>query len=207
MQNSRLMDILVNHDVSVSLDNILQNSKASSGGSRDVSFLRSLLDNRQLMASEAILKRSSSDIPEEYYHENYKKLNMESDRHFLCRAIIQDELKKLGVETMVSVDLGEMNILRENSCYDVVLSDFSAAIDIGLTPARNFYKGLTDLRVKNYLITNYFDDYIDDIVFFVLSRNDDKAFIDAVKEFQATFDAYPVLDTFKIHDALSNQES
>lgn len=83
-----------------------------------------------------------------------------------------------------------MSILRSSSNYDIVFQDFSTIIDIGLTPARNFFKGLTDLRAGSYLVTSYFDDYMDDIVFSVFTRSSDKDFVEAVKDYQDGFKAY-----------------
>jgi hypothetical protein len=63
-------------------------------------------------------------------------------------------------------------------------------VDIGLTPARNFFRGLTDLKVKYYLITTYFDDYIDDIRFGLFKRSDDSSFINAVKDYEEEYNLY-----------------
>ena len=97
---------------------------------------------------------------------------------------------KLGIETLCSESLGDLNILRSNENYDIVTYDRSAAIDVGFASARKFFKCLTDLNVKNYLVTPLFDDYIDDIVFSVFSRSSDSDFIDAVKEYQEGFKKY-----------------
>ncbi|MCX7710292.1 MAG: hypothetical protein N2484_10650 [Clostridia bacterium] len=190
MKNSHLVDQLMKRDVSITLTHVLDNSKAASGGERDVNFLKFLIDNKLLVQSEGILKRSKLDAPEEYYLENYKKFHFESDRHFLCRTIIQDELKSLGIDSMSSMDIGNMDILRANSNYDIVTGDFSAIIDIGLTPARNYFRGLTDLRVKNYLITSYFDDYMDDIIFSVFTRSSNEDFLEALKDYEEGFKQY-----------------
>jgi len=190
LKNSKLLDKLHRREVSVSLENILDNSRADSGGDRDVNFLKFLMDNKLLVQDEVYLKRTNIDFTEEYYLERYKKAHFESVRHFFCRAIIQDELERLGFQTYDNMDMGNMEILRSNSNYDIVLDDLSAIIDVGLTPARNFFRGLTDLRVKNFLITTYFDDYMDDIIFSVFSRTDDDAFCDAVKDYVDGFKQY-----------------
>jgi len=143
-----------------------------------------------LYQKEVFLKRTNVGINEEYYLEHYKKMSYESDRHFLCRTIIQDELKRLGFETFSDMSVGDMNILRSNSNYDIVTTDFSTIIDVGLTPARNYFRGLTDLRVRNYLITTYFDDYMDDIIFGCFTRSNDDDFIVAVKDYQEGFKQY-----------------
>lgn len=190
MNNSKLVDILHVREVSVTLDNVMQNSKASSGGDRDVDFLKYLIDNKLLVQSEVYLKRTKQDFNEEYYTERYKKMSYESDRHFYCRVIIQDELCKLGIGTLNSVDAGNMDILRSNSNYDIATEDLSALIDIGLTPARNYFRGLTELRVKNFLITPYFDDYMDDIIFSCFTRSNDEGFNNAVREYQEGYKMY-----------------
>jgi hypothetical protein len=190
LKKNKLSDILLFRDVSISLQHVLDNSKADSGGERDVNFLKYLLDNKLMVMNEAILKRSSPDIIEEYYLERYKRESYESDRHFLCRTVIQDELQKLGISTSFGAEAGNMAILRSSSNYDIVLDDFSAIIDVGLTPARNFFRGLTDLRVKDYLVTTYFDDYMDDIIFSVFKRENDSDFIEAIKDYQEGFKQY-----------------
>lgn len=190
LRNSKLVDLLLVRPVSVTFENIIHNSKAASGGERDVNFLKFLVDSKLLVQSESVLRRSNSDIVEEYYLERYKKMNFESDRHFLCRTVIQDELKKLGIETMSGIGAGNMSILRADSNYDIVAADFSAMIDVGLTPARNYFRGLTDLRVRNYLITTYFDDYMDDIIFCTFSRANDQNFLDAITDYQEGFKDY-----------------
>lgn len=190
MHNGKLVDKLMRQDISITLPYVLGNSKADSGGDRDVNFLRFLIDNKLLLREEAILKRSNLNSPEEYYLDRYKKFHYESDRHFLCRTILQDELKGLGINTMAGLDIGNMNILRSNSNYDIVTEDFSTIIDIGLTPARNYFRGLSDLKVKNYLITTYFDDYIDDIIFSVFSRSDDEAYLEVLKDYEEGFKQY-----------------
>lgn len=187
MINSNIFDKLIKRDVSVTLDNILDNSKAESGGDRDLNFLKYLIGSGLLVLSEAVLRRTAMDFPEEYYLERYKKINYETDRHFLCRTIIQDELGKIGINTISDLGAGNMDILRSNSNYDIVVEDFSALVDIGLTPARNYFRGLTDLKVRNYFITTYFDDYIDEVIFGVFSRKNDQDFLDAVKDYEEGF--------------------
>jgi len=174
----------------VSIEDIIDSSKADSGGSRDVNFLKFLLDNKILIREEAIFKRTITDYKESYFQKNYKKASFESTRHYLCRALIQEELMLLGIKTSNWVEIGDINILRANSNYDIAADDLSFIIDIGLTPARNFFRGLTDLRVKYYLTTNYFDDYIDDIIFVLFKRSDDNTFIDAVKDYEEGFRLY-----------------
>lgn len=100
MKTNKFFDKLIFRDISVSLQHILDNSKADSGGQRDVNFLRYLLDSKLLQTSEAVFKRSSPDIAEEYYLTKYKKESYESQKHFLCRAVIQEELEKLGIKTL-----------------------------------------------------------------------------------------------------------
>lgn len=190
MDSKKILNVLESRSSTVSLPNILQNSKAASGGERDLAFLKYLIDNKLLIQSEAVLKRKSIGIEEEYYLDRYKKMSYESDRHFLCRTIIQEELKEKGIETYESIDIGNMDILRSNSNYDIVTKDFDSIIDIGLTPARNFFRGLTDFRVKNYLLTTYFDDYMDDIIFGVFFRHDDENFINAVRDYADGFKSY-----------------
>lgn len=190
MKHSQLFDKLEVRETSISLEHMLDNSKAGSGGQRDVNFLKYLTDNGILIQKEVVLKRTTIGNPEEYYAERYKKARFESNRHFLCRAIIQEELKKLGIATLNDLSVGDMNILRSNSSYDIVTEDFGALIDVGLTPARNYFRGLTDLKVKDYLITTYFDDYMDNIIFRSFTRAEDAVFISAVKDYQEGFKAY-----------------
>lgn len=190
MDKIKLSDILLIKTPEVTAENILNNSKASSGGERDVNFLKYLLSNKLLRMEEAVLKRTEAGINKEYYLERYKKTRYESDKHFLCRAIIQDELKKLGLDTLSGLDIGNMEILRVNSSYDIVSKDFQTIIDVGLTSARNYFRGLTDVRVKTYLIASYFDDYIDDIKFTAFTRIDDKLFLNAVKDYIEGFKEY-----------------
>ena len=52
----------------------------------------------------------------------------------------------LGINTINWVEAGDIKILRSNSNYDIAAEDLSFIIDIGLTPARNFFRGLTDLE-------------------------------------------------------------
>lgn len=187
MENSNLIKKLGTREISVTLDNILDNSKANSGGERDLNFLNYLIESGLLILTEAVLVRTKTDFAEEYYLERYKKINYETDRHFLCRTIIQDELLRMGIPTISDISVGNMDILRSNSNYDIVTEDFSAVIDIGLTPARNYFRGLTDLKVRNYLITSYFDDYIDEIIFGIFTRSNDKDYLDAVKDYEEGF--------------------
>ncbi len=187
MVNSNLLEMLGTREASVTPDNILENSKAGSGGERDLNFLRYLLGNDLLILSETVLKRTGLNFTEEYYLERYRKISFETDRHFLCRTIIQDELYRLGIKTMNDTSVGHMDILRSSSSYDIVAGDLSVLIDVGLAPARNYFRGLTDLKVKNYLITTYFDDYMDDIIFSVFSRGNDQYFLDAVKDYEDGF--------------------
>jgi hypothetical protein len=184
LENSNLIKKLKTREVSVTLDNILDNSRANSGGQRDMNFLNYLVESGLLKLTEAVLVRTNTDFAEEYYLERYKKINYETDRHFLCRTIIQDELLKMGIPSISDISVGNMDILRSNSNYDIVTDDFGAIIDIGLTPARNYFRGLTDLKVRNYLITTYFDDYIDEIIFGVFTRSNDKDYLDAVRDYE-----------------------
>jgi hypothetical protein len=190
LKHSKLFDMLLIRDASITLEHVLDNSKADSGGQRDVNFLRYLIDNEILVRKELALKRATIGNSEEYYLEKYKKINYESDRHFLCRSIIQEELENLGINTINDISVGNMDILRSNSNYDIIAEDFSVLIDVGLTPARNFFRGLTDLKVKDYLITSYFDDYMDDIIFSCFTRSNDDTFIDALKDYQEGFKLY-----------------
>jgi len=202
LSTSKLEDILIKRELSVTLDNIFQNSKASSGGQRDVDFVKYLIDNKLLILAERCLKRTNIGFSEEYYLERYKKVRYESDRHFLCKAMIQDELLKQGIATISDVDMGNMDVLRMSSLYDIVTDDFSTVIDIGLTPARNYFKCLTDLRVKRYLLTTYFDDYMDDVIFASFERGDDLAFINAVRDYQQIYAPSPRReDMEKLHDS------
>jgi len=178
-----ILDKLIIEDIELSLQHILDNSKAESGGERDVTFLKSLVEEGLLSCKKAFLKRNFLDKSEEYYKETYKKIKYESNRHFLCRAIVQEELKNLGISTISGTNVGDMSILSSNSFYDIVSDDFSTLIDIGFTPACNFFRGLTDMRVNAYLITTYFDDYMDDILFTLLKREDDKLFIDEIRDY------------------------
>jgi len=188
--NRILKEKLILRGISVSLDNVLDNSKAASGGERDVSFLKYLVDSKLLVCSEAILKRTSTAINQDYYNERYKKMHTESDRHYICRVAIQEELFKLGIETLHGMDMGNMNILRSSSNYDIITVDLSTIIDIGLTPARNYFRGLTDINVKSYLITTYFDDYMDDIIFYVFSRSNDDNYLNALKDYEDCYKMY-----------------
>lgn len=198
MKNSILINFLESREIAITLEHILENSKADSGGERDLNFFKYLIDQRLLLIkNEVILKRTNLNASEEYYLDRYKKGHFESDRHFLCRTIIQDELNKLGIKTESFVDIGNMSILRSNSNYDIALADFSATIDIGLTPARNYFRGLTDLRIKNYLITSYFDDYNDDVIFSNFTRGNDDDFINAIKDYE---------DGFKLNIPFTSQQ-
>jgi hypothetical protein len=187
LKSDTLMKKLIKSQTSVSLDDILDNSKADSGGDKDINFLMYLLNNGLIVREEVILKRTISDFKERTFEESYKKTNYESTRHFLCRALIQAELMLLGINTSSSVEVGNMEILRTSSNYDIVSDDLSFIADIGLTPARNFFRGLTDLRVKYYLITTYFDDYMDDIIFTLFKRSDDNLFLSAVRDYEEDF--------------------
>ncbi|NLD47713.1 MAG: hypothetical protein GX660_11015 [Clostridiaceae bacterium] len=189
-------------DTGTSFENILDNSKANSGGEQDLSFLRRLISNNLLETKEFALKRTVTDINEEYYQEKYRKMNYESTRHYLCRAVIQEELKKLGINNTCCVDVGNMDLLRSNSSYDIAADDLSFIIDVGLTPARNFFKGLSDLRVGYYLVTTYFDDYMDDIVFFALRRTNDELFL---KELSGYKEEYRELVPESIETLLSDK--
>jgi len=182
--NCKLLEVLEFRENPLTLEHIIDNSKADSGGRRDVDFLKFLVDNKILILKEAVLKRKKIGLPEIYYLDKYKKINFESSRHFLCRAMIQEELDNLGIETMSFTDAGDMSILHENSNYDILTSDFGAAIDVGLTPARNYFRGLTDKRMQIYLITTFFDDYMDDIVFSAFSRADDSRFFECIKDYE-----------------------
>lgn len=187
MLSSLLIKNLNFRDISVSFDNVLDNARASSGGERDVNFLKFLMDNKLLLQKEAYLTRTNIDFREETYMNKFKKMNHESTKHYLCRAILMEELEKFGIDTMPGEDAGNMNILRSSASYDITARDLSFVMDIGLTPARNFFRGLTDTRVKYYLITTYFDDYMDHIIFCCLKRTNDKAFLDAAKDYEDGF--------------------
>jgi hypothetical protein len=190
LQKSDLLQKLLLRESKLTLRHVLENSKADSGGERDVNFLAYLVDSGLLLHNEAILKRTAIGLGEEYYLERYKQMHYESDRHFLCRTMVQDELKRLGIDTFHGTGVGDMSILRSNSSYDIAAADFSVLIDIGLTPARNYFRGLTDTRVKNFLLTTYFDDYMDDIIFFNLFRSNDEDFLNAVRDFEEGFKMY-----------------
>lgn len=142
------------------------------------------------LQSEVYLKRTIKDFNEESHNEKFKKMNYESDRHFYCRTIIKSELSNIGIQTFFGVDVGNMDILRANSNYDIVTEDMSALIDIGITPARNYFRGLTEPRSRNFLITSYFDDYMDDIIFSCFTKADDASFLDAVREYAEGFKMY-----------------
>jgi hypothetical protein len=204
--NSELTERLKNREVTVTLKNILDNARADSGGERDVNFLKYLLDHHLLTLSEYLLKRTIMHFVEEYFMERYSKFQYESDRHYICRTLIQEELGKMDMGTMAGTDAGNMTILRANSSYDIILEDFSTLIDIGLTPARNFFRGITDLRVKNYLISSYYDDYMDDIVFSGFSRVNDNDFLDAVRDYEEGYKMYtpnpqPEFEERKFYDS------
>jgi hypothetical protein len=203
--NKKLTEKLLLRKSSVTLEHILDNSKAGSGGQRDVNFISYLIDNSLLNLEEAVLKRSEMDLPEEYYLQNYKKKINETSRHFLCRAIIQDELKKIGIESSSEIGLGNMELLRANSNYDIVTDDFTTAIDIGLSPARNYFRCLTDLRVTHYFLTAFFDDYIQDIVFSVFTRAANEEFIQAVKDYMERPTANPILASSPTEAAAEEQ--
>lgn len=190
MESDILMTKLNRINSAVSIDTLLENFKSDSGGDRDVNFLKFLIDNSLLLHEEVILKKTITDFRESFFKKKYTKSNSESTRHYLCRALIQEEFKLLGVNTLNWVEAGNINILRSNSNYDIAAEDLSFIADVGSTPARNFFRGLTDLRVKLYLVTNYFDDYIDDIIFEVFKRGDDNRFIDAVRDYEEGYKLY-----------------
>jgi len=75
---SLLMPKLVFRDISVSFDNVLDVAKASSGGQRDVNFLKFLVDSKLLVQEEAILARTITDFKEETYMQKYKKCGMKA---------------------------------------------------------------------------------------------------------------------------------
>lgn len=162
-------------------DRILNVSKANSGGDEDYNFLKSLYDNKLINHTEGILKRSVNNLDEEYFIKKYTKQTFESINHYLCRTIIQEELHNLDINTFSSVEMGNLNILSSNANYDIVTENYDVLIDIGFTPARNYFKGLTDLRVQYYMMVNFFDDYDDDIIFSIFTRADDNKFLDSVK--------------------------
>lgn len=191
-------------EISVTGEHLFDNTKADSGGNRDLHFLHFLLSEGTLRQREALLKRTAIGVPEELYLDKYKKMSHESDQHFLCRAPIQEELFKMGIQTYAGMGVGNLQILRENSHYDIVLDDFSAILDIGLTPARNFFRGLTDLRVKSYLVTTYFDEYMDDIVFSIFERADDQRYLEAVKDF---IEGYQAVDPGAIAHRIASQNN
>lgn len=183
----KLIKSVHTREISTSIEKILDNSKAESGGEQDLSFLWSLINSKLLETEEFVLKRTVPDINEEYYQEKYRKTNYESTRHYLCRATIQEELKKLGINNTCCVDVGNMDILRSNSSYDIAADDLSFIVDVGLTPARNYFKGLSDIRVRYYMITSYFDDYMDDIVFFTLRRTNDELFLKELRSYKEEY--------------------
>jgi hypothetical protein len=182
--NTTLTNEFLIKDPEVSLKHILDNSRAESGGEKDVKFLEYLIEAKALLFKETVLKRKQPHHNEEYYKERYKKAKYESDRHLICRAVIHEELKEIGISTVSSVNIGDMNILRSNSCYDIASADFSILIDIGYAPARNYFRGLTDLRVKYYMLSPFFDDYMDDIRFSVFMRGSEKRFLDMVGDYE-----------------------
>ncbi|TYQ15531.1 UNVERIFIED_CONTAM: hypothetical protein Cloal_1998 [Acetivibrio alkalicellulosi] len=185
---SNLLDTkLTKREASVTMENVLFNSKSESGGKQDVNFLNDLISEKLLIQEEFILKRTNIDFREELYEEIYPKVSHESSRHYFCRAIVQEELKKLAIDTTYDTQAGDMSILRSSSIYDIAANDMSFLIDIGLTPARNYYKGLTDLKVKYYLISTYFDDYMDEIIFCSLKRTNDTSFINSVRNYEESF--------------------
>lgn len=190
MQISSLLEKMILQESSITLEHILDISKANSGGERDVHFLNFLLENGLLLHREAVLKRTQFDRTEEYFLTRYKKMNYESDRHYYCRTALQEEFKNIGIESYSGIDVGNMQILRTNSNYDIVTEDFQCMIDIGLSPARNYFRGLTDLRSRDFLITSFFDDYMDDVVFSVFTRTADQDFLDAVREYEEGFKPY-----------------
>lgn len=190
MSDNLLMNKLKTRDINIRLEKLLDNSKADSGGTRDLNFLKFLLDQGILLQYEAVLKRTNIGTNEEYFLDRYKKMSYESDRHFLCRTIIQDELKKLGIDTLGGVSAGNMSVLHSDGNYDIITSDFKNIIDVGLAPARNYFRGLTDLKFENYLITSFFDDYMDDIIFSIIRRADDVLFINSIKDYEEGYKIY-----------------
>lgn len=190
MDSDILMKKLNRVNSTVSVENILDSTKAASGGERDLNFLKYLVDNKLLLQEEVIFKKTITDFSESRFQKKYKKSSYESSTHYLCRSLIQEELALLGINNSSWVEAGSINILRANSNYDIAANDLSFVIDVGLTPARNFFRGLTDLRVKFFLVTNYFDDYIDDIIFELFRRSDDNAFIEAVKDYEEGYKLY-----------------
>lgn len=190
MDSDILMKKLNRVNSTVSVENILDSTKAASGGERDLNFLKYLVDNKLLLQEEVIFKKTITDFSESHFQKKYKKSSSESSTHYLCRSLIQEELALLGINNSSWVEAGCINILRANSNYDIAANDLSFVIDVGLTPARNFFRGLTDLKVKFFLVTNYFDDYIDDIIFELFRRSDDNAFIEAVKDYEEGYKLY-----------------
>ncbi|MDP4092658.1 MAG: hypothetical protein Q8920_04785 [Bacillota bacterium] len=195
MKNLTFGDMLEFRENTMTLDYIAEKSKASSGGQRDLNFLKYLVDNNILKLTEAVMKRSDVNLTDECLLEHYKKMKYESERHFLCRTAIQEELKKIGIASFEGMGLGNMDILRANSTYDITIEDFSAAIDIGLAPARNYFRGLTDLRLRHYYITPFFDEYMDEVIFNVFTRVDDNTFIGAVKDYVTNSYEAPITGT------------
>jgi hypothetical protein len=178
------MELLTISENELYLVHILENAKADSGGERDINFLKFLVRTNLLKVNEMVLKRKIFDLSEDYYYGKYSKANLESNRHFLCRAIIEEELRNSGIKTYAGVDVGNMDILHSNSNYDIVTEDFGTLIDIGLTPARNFFRGLTEPRVRAYMLTNYFDDYTDNIIFNVFTKTNEQYFFDAIRDYE-----------------------
>ncbi len=187
MSNVSFQDILKSSNKTLEFDIVLENSKAHSGGERDFNFLKYLADSGLLMQSEYVLSRTIKDFDESFFSERYRKLRHETEKHYICRTLIQEELFKYGIRTYAGIDVGNMNVLRSNCSYDIVTYDFLQIIDIGLTSARNFFKGLTDLRVGGFFLTNYFDDYTDDIIFSCFTRSNDQDFLNAVADYEDSF--------------------
>lgn len=200
MQNSSLLEKLKKNEVSITLEHIFENSKAASGGENDVHFLRQLIADGLVAHYEVALKRTGMDLSEEYLLNRYNKMKLESDRHFFCRAMLQEEFKRLGFDSFSGLDVGNMQILRSNSHYDIITEDFQCIIDIGLAPARNFFRGLTDLRTRCYMITSFFDDYMDDVLFSVFIRGRDQDFLDAVKKHETQSSAGVIPEGFPSSD-------
>lgn len=187
MKNNEFFNQLHPVEITMCAEELLEKTKAGSGGKRDLDFVKYLISNGLLKHSAYAFKRTEISMDTDKLLKHYKKMPLESDRHFSCRAAIQEEMVKLGVECIVGADAGDMNILRENSCYDIITDDFTILMDIGLTPARNYFRGLTDLRVQYFMVTNFFDSYMDDIAFSVFSRSQDEDFIRMIQDYEESF--------------------
>lgn len=194
MKTVNINEFLLERPLEITLEHLFSNLKVNSGGEQDTHFLKYLIDHQLLNLHEAVLKRTTVGTPEEYYLERYKKMSLESDRHYYCRAVIQEEFARRGISSMSSMNVGNMSLLRANSCYDIVTDDLSILVDVGLTPARNFFRGLTDTRTKVFLVTAFFDEYMDDIIFASFTRNKEKEFLDAVHRHEKGMIAYSETD-------------